>query len=189
MRAIAPMLGIVLAMIEGLFGLHAQAGEAPSIVIPSRPGVPVIINGGDASYCVVEGDVGLERPGMRVTVVACPPQHPIPSYEGSYFPAFGRRPGYGRLEVEPPPDRGRPKPATGTGPRTPPGCRRAAVSHPPMSISRWCRRSTRVGAGPAGKIDQRWIRIDGMPTARGERLMLARPLLLAVAATVSIGAA
>jgi len=105
MRAIVLMLGM------GLFGLCAQAGEAPSIVIPSRPGVPVIINGGDASYCVVEGDVGLARPGQRVTVVACPPQHPIPSYEGSYFPAFGRRPGYGRLEVEPPPDRELPKPA------------------------------------------------------------------------------
>src|SRR5262249_20678613 len=106
MRAIALMLG----MME-LLGLHAQAGEAPAIVIPSRPGVPVIINGGDASYCVVEGDVGLARPGLRVTVVACPPNHPIPSYEGSYFPAFGRRPGYGRLEVEPPPDRELPKPA------------------------------------------------------------------------------
>src|SRR5262245_27833482 len=111
MRAIAPMLGIVLAMIEGFFGLHAQAGEAPTIVIPGRPGVPVIINGGDASYCVVEGDVGLSRPGLRVTVVACPPQHPIPSYAGSYFHAFARRPGYGRLEVEPPPDRELPKPA------------------------------------------------------------------------------
>ena len=107
MRTIALMLG----MIEGLFGLRAQAGEAPAIVIPSRPGVPVIINGGDASYCVVEGDVGLERPGMRVTVVACPPHRPIPGYEAPYFPAFGRRPGYGRLEVEPPPDRELPKPA------------------------------------------------------------------------------
>src|SRR5262249_1974594 len=31
---------------------------------------------------------------------------------------------------------------------------------PAMSISRWCRRSTRVGAVPAAKIDQRWITID-----------------------------
>src|SRR5215475_8989207 len=108
MRAIALLWIIQLA---NLLGSPAQAGDAPAIVIPGRPGVPVIINGGDASYCVVEGDVGLERPGMRVTVVACPPQHPIPSYEGSYFPAFGRRPGYGRLEVEPPPDRELPKPA------------------------------------------------------------------------------
>jgi hypothetical protein len=106
MRVVVLMLG----MIGGL-GLRVQAGEAPAIVIPGRPGVPVIINGGDASYCVVEGDVGLARPGLRVTVVACPPHYPIPSYEGSYFPAFGRRPGYGRLEVEPPPDREQPKPA------------------------------------------------------------------------------
>ena len=98
MRTITLMFGMLLGLI---LGLRAQAGEAPAIVIPSRPGVPVIINGGDASYCVVEG----------VTVVACPPHRPIPSYEGSYFPAFGRRPGYGRLEVEPPPDRELPKPA------------------------------------------------------------------------------
>src|SRR5262245_3079533 len=113
MRAVALMLGLIFGMIGGLFGLRVQAGEAPAIVIPSRPGVPVIINGGDASYCVVEGDVGLARPGLRVIVVACPPHHPIPSYEGSYFPAFGRRPGYGRLEVEPPADRELPKPAEG----------------------------------------------------------------------------
>src|SRR6266480_617652 len=80
-----------------------RAIDAPAMVIPGRAGVPVIINGGDASFCVVEGDWGLARPGMPVTVVACPPQRPIPSYELPYFPALGRRPGYGRLEVEPPP--------------------------------------------------------------------------------------
>ena len=96
------MRAIALMLVMGFFGLRAQAGEAPSIVIPGRPGVPVIINGGDASYCVVEGDWGL---------APCPPQRPIPSYELPYFPAQGRQPGYGRLEVEPPPDRELPKPA------------------------------------------------------------------------------
>src|SRR5262249_47898559 len=109
MRAIV----LMMAMIGGLLAERVQAGEAPTLVIPGRPGVPVIINGGDASYCVVEGDYGLARRGSPVPVVACPPQRPIPSYEGSYFPAFGRRPGYGRLEVEPPPDRELPKPAEG----------------------------------------------------------------------------
>jgi hypothetical protein len=74
--------------------------------------VPVIINGGDASYCVVEGDWGLARPGhVPVTVVACPYLKPVPGYETSYFPAFGRKPGYGRHEIEPPPDRKLPPPA------------------------------------------------------------------------------
>jgi hypothetical protein len=109
MRAIALLWIIEVA---NLLGSPAQAGgDAPAIVIPGRAGVPVIINGGDASFCVVEGDWGLARPGMPVTVVACPPQRPIPSYELPYFPAHGLRPGYGRLEVEPPPDRELPKPA------------------------------------------------------------------------------
>jgi len=99
MRAIALLWIIQLA---NLLGSPAQAGDAPAIVIPGRAGVPVIINGGDASYCVVEGDWGL---------APCPPQRPIPSYELPYFPAQGRQPGYGRLEVEPPPDRELPKPA------------------------------------------------------------------------------
>ena len=43
----------------------ARADSGPVIVIPSRPGVPVVINGRDASYAVVEGDWGLARPGAR----------------------------------------------------------------------------------------------------------------------------
>ena len=35
----------------------------------------------------------------------------MPSYELPYFPSLGRRPGYGRLEIEPAPDRELPKPA------------------------------------------------------------------------------
>ena len=52
--------------------VHADSG--PVIVIPSRPGVPVIINGRDASYAVVEGDWGLSRPGaVPVTVIGGSP--------------------------------------------------------------------------------------------------------------------
>ncbi|HEY5963526.1 MAG TPA: hypothetical protein VIU42_05870 [Xanthobacteraceae bacterium] len=53
-------------------GSPARAADtAPSIVIPSRPGIPVVINGRDASYAVVEGDWGLARPGhMPLTVMA-----------------------------------------------------------------------------------------------------------------------
>ena len=46
------------ALIAILIGLPATAfaSEGFEIVIPGRPGVPVIINGIDASYAVIEGD-------------------------------------------------------------------------------------------------------------------------------------
>ena len=40
----------------------ALAQRAPEIVIPGKPGIPVYINGIDASWGVVEGDFGLDRP-------------------------------------------------------------------------------------------------------------------------------
>src|SRR5262245_60024833 len=110
MRAIALLLIVQFA---NLLGAPARAGaDAPAIVIPGRTGVPVIINGGDASYCVVEGDWGLARPGhMYPTVVACPLLAPVPGKEGRYYyPALGRQPGHGRREIEPPPNRELPPP-------------------------------------------------------------------------------
>jgi hypothetical protein len=48
----------------------ARADNYPVIVVPGRPGVPVIINGRDASWAVVNGDWGLYRPGaVPVTVI------------------------------------------------------------------------------------------------------------------------
>jgi hypothetical protein len=93
--------------------LPAYGYDAPAIVIPGKIGVPVIINGGDASFCVVEGDWGLARPGhVAPTIVACPPIVNVPEDSGRYYyPAFGRQPGYGRREVEPPPNRKLPPPA------------------------------------------------------------------------------
>src|SRR5215217_8534790 len=80
--------------------------DAPAIVIPGRPGVPVIINGYDASYAVVEGDWGLDRPGhVPPTIVSGPLLVPMTEYYSGYYPAYGRRPGYGRLEIQPPPNR------------------------------------------------------------------------------------
>ena len=59
----------------------ARADGGPVIVIPSRPGVPVIINGRDASYAVVEGDWGLSRPGaVPVTVIGGSPVLPNSVY-------------------------------------------------------------------------------------------------------------
>jgi hypothetical protein len=90
----------------------ACADKAPVFVIPGRPGVPVMINGYDASYTVVEGDWGLARPGhMPPAIVSGPLLRPAPYDSGAYFPTQGRRPGYGRREVEPPPNRRLPPPA------------------------------------------------------------------------------
>ena len=108
-------LAVVLTGFAVLATAPARAeGEGPVIVIPSRPGVPVVINGRDASYAVVEGDWGLSRPGaVPVTVIGGSPILPNPVYtrRNSYHPKYGRAPERGRVEVEPPADRALPEPA------------------------------------------------------------------------------
>ncbi|MEI9925465.1 MAG: hypothetical protein WDN50_20235 [Bradyrhizobium sp.] len=86
----------------------AFADSGPVIVIPGRAGVPVFINGIDASYAVVEGDWGLGK-GIHVqpTVYGGHYADPEP-HVGHYYPSSGRVPGYGRLEIEPP-SNGRPQ--------------------------------------------------------------------------------
>ena len=89
----------------------AFAGGGFEIVIPGRPGVPVIINGVDASYSVVEGDWGLARRiHVQPTVYGGRYIDPVPNV-GHYYPSAGRMPGYGRLEIEPPANRRLPQPA------------------------------------------------------------------------------
>jgi hypothetical protein len=105
----------VVVALAGFASAPARAeGEGPVIVIPSRPGVPVVINGRDASYAVVEGDWGLSRPGAGiVTVIGGSPIMPNEVYRrrNSYIPKYGRAPGRGRNEVEPAADRALPDPA------------------------------------------------------------------------------
>jgi hypothetical protein len=104
--------GFAIAVTACLTALPARAADGTVIVIPGKAGVPVIINGYDASYAVVEGEFGLDRPGhMPATIVSGPLIIPRERYYRSYFPAFGRRPGYGRREIEPPPNRRLPPPA------------------------------------------------------------------------------
>src|ERR1700756_1335333 len=83
----------------------ALAGDGFNIVIPGRPDVPVIINGIDASYAVVEGDWGLAK-GIHVqpTVYGGRYVDPTPNV-GHYYPSAGHLPGYGRLEIQPPANR------------------------------------------------------------------------------------
>ena len=92
----------------------ALAQREPEIVIPGKPGVPVYINGVDASWGVVEGEFGLDRPGATAPIVVYRPllaTTPTPGPVPSYFPKTGKKPGYGRLEINPPPNRPLPPPA------------------------------------------------------------------------------
>jgi hypothetical protein len=85
--------------------------EGFEVVIPARPGVPIVINGIDVSYAVVEGDYGLARNWQPpLTIYGGRLVEPVPEV-GHYYPSLGLRPGYGRLEIEPPANRKLPQPA------------------------------------------------------------------------------
>jgi hypothetical protein len=68
----------------------------------------VIINGVDVSGAILEGEFGLGKPHMvdpRIVAMPYwqPPQRAY--FEERYFPTTGRKPGYGRYEIEPPANR------------------------------------------------------------------------------------
>lgn len=89
----------------------AFADTGPLIVIPGKPGVPVIINGRDASYAVVEGEWGLAKHFKNADrVYGGWDRYDVPEV-GHYYPSAGRTPGYGRLEIQPPANRALPQPA------------------------------------------------------------------------------
>jgi hypothetical protein len=89
----------------------ALAGDGFNIVIPGHPGVPIIINGVDASYAVVEGDWGLAK-GVQVQPTVYGGRYvDVAPAVGHYYPSAGQLPGYGRLEIEPPANRKLPQPA------------------------------------------------------------------------------
>jgi hypothetical protein len=101
---------LALAILIGT-AVPALAGGGFDIVIPGRPGVPVIINGIDASYAVVEGTWGLgKNEQVQPTVYGGRYIDPEPRV-GHYYPSAGNLPGYGRLEIEPPANRRLPQPA------------------------------------------------------------------------------
>jgi hypothetical protein len=102
--------GLVLAILIGTTAA-ALADSSHVLVIPGRPGVPIIINGIDASYAVVEGDWGLAKnEHFTPTVYGGRLVEPAPNV-GHYYPSAGHVPGYGRLEIEPPANRRLPQPA------------------------------------------------------------------------------
>lgn len=102
--------GLAFSILVGTT-LTAFADSGPTVVIPGRPGVPIVINGVDASYAVVEGDWGLAKNvHVQPTVYGGHYIGPGPLI-GHYYPSNGHLPGYGRLEIEPPANRLLPRPA------------------------------------------------------------------------------
>jgi len=103
-------LATALAMLIGTASV-SLASEGFDIAIPPRAGVPVIVNRIDASYAVIEGTFGLGKGVyMQPTIYGGRPLPPEPRV-GHYYPTLGYKPGYGRMEIEPPADRKLPKPA------------------------------------------------------------------------------
>jgi hypothetical protein len=89
----------------------AMASEGFDLVIPGRPGVPIIINGVDASYAVVEGDWGLGK-GVHTTPTIYGGRYIyLAPNVGHYYPSAGHVPGVGRVEIEPSANRRLPQPA------------------------------------------------------------------------------
>jgi hypothetical protein len=91
----------------------ALAQREPVLVVPGRPGVPVMHLGRDISWTVVEGDWGLASSShVPPTVIyRLAPGALIGPPPEAYFPATGRKPRVGRLEIEPPAHRPLPLPA------------------------------------------------------------------------------
>jgi hypothetical protein len=101
MRLGLSFLAALCAAIAGTQGARAQTG--PVIVIPGKAGVPVTINGVIVDGAVVYGDWGLARPGHGQIIIEGPVGFTQNWDSRGYFPATGRQPRYGRLEVEPAP--------------------------------------------------------------------------------------
>ena len=105
------MRGALVILVSLGSMVTAMADTGPVRVIPGRAGVPVMINGRDASYGVVEGDWGLAKNvHVQPTVYGGWDRYIGPEV-GHYYPSFGRQPGYGRVEIQPPANRVLPQPA------------------------------------------------------------------------------
>jgi len=103
--------GLAIVILLGTTLTAFAGSNGPVIVIPGRAGVPIIINGVDASYTVVEGDWGLDK-GQHVQPTVYGGRYlNFEPRVGHYFPSAGHAPGYGRFEVEPPANRLLPQPA------------------------------------------------------------------------------
>jgi hypothetical protein len=97
---------IIFAIAAGILcATPARADHLPVIAVPGNPSTPVIIDGQDASWAVVEGDWGLYRPGHATPTVFFPAPAIDHWHTRSYYPFTGKRPRSGRLEIIPPANR------------------------------------------------------------------------------------
>jgi len=90
-------LRLLLAMTIGMTSA-AFASDGFDIVVPSRPGVPIIVNGIDVSYAVLEGEFGLGKGvnnnqptiyGGRVAEPEPPANRRLPQPAESYHQSWG----------------------------------------------------------------------------------------------------
>src|ERR1700694_2392227 len=94
--------GLALAILIGTT-LSAFAGGGFDIVIPGRPGLPIIINGVDASYAVVEGEWGLAKSEqVPPTVYGGGYVDPVP-HLGHSYPHPAPQPAQPEVPFYPPP--------------------------------------------------------------------------------------
>ena len=83
-------VGVTLAILMAMTST-ALAGGGFDIVVPSRAGVPIIINGIDASYAVIEGEWGLgKNEQVQPTIYGGRYIDPDP-HVGHYIARFGVR--------------------------------------------------------------------------------------------------
>ena len=95
------------SLLAGLCAAFALAQPAcaqtgPVIVIPGKPGLPVVMNGLIVDGAVVYGDWGLAKPNNAGLIIVGPVGYAPPDVSPGYFPATGHLPRVGRQEVEPP---------------------------------------------------------------------------------------
>jgi hypothetical protein len=82
----------------------ADSDSGTVVAIPGRPDVPVIVNpyGFDASYAIIEGDFGLNKPAQNNTqIIVGSPLSPLVPARRFYFPHADSAPAYGRFEAPP----------------------------------------------------------------------------------------
>ena len=105
---------VFVGLLEGAIGLlegAAIGAEGTWFVVPGRRDVPVFVNplNLDASWSVVEGDFGLDRPAqVNPYIVYGPGLPPRWGPVKHYFPGGGEPLGYGPLEGKPQPSKWRP---------------------------------------------------------------------------------
>jgi len=103
MASYAHYIGTIAAaglLLGAVATVTARADHQPVIVVPGKPGVPVIVDGIDVSGAAVYGDGGLYRAGHGRRIIDGGGPAYGPYWPGGYYPATGRTPAYGRREIE-----------------------------------------------------------------------------------------